>query len=218
MFPTIVYDNFFENPDLVVDLANSLEYKMGDGSWPGVRTDDIGYHHLEFKKLIMDKICRIFYPDSNYQWYAKTVFQKVEGMHEDKYHIKNRGWIHKDKNRLIGGIIFLNKNPEEDTGTSLYTSKKVVVPYSDEQDSCKKRWYTGHDVSDEEYRNCFDSNSENYKQTLAVENVYNRLFMFNGTSYHGVNTYGSIGNTRLTLPIFFGTIQHPEFNFPMYRE
>ena len=36
MFPCIVYDNFFEDPDLVVDLANSLEYEPGDGSWPGV--------------------------------------------------------------------------------------------------------------------------------------------------------------------------------------
>ena len=35
MFPALIYDDFFENPDLVVDLANSLEYKPGDGAWPG---------------------------------------------------------------------------------------------------------------------------------------------------------------------------------------
>lgn len=217
MFPYIVYDNFFDDPDLVVDFANSLEYKMGDGSWPGVRTEDIGYYDYDFKKIIVNKICRLFYPDSKYQWYIKTTFQKVEGMHDDKYHIKNRGWIHKDHSRILGGIIYLDKNPEEDTGTSLYRSRKMVIPYSEEHDSCKKRWYTGQHVSDDEYENYYNSTPENYEETLTVKNVYNRLFMFNGNSHHGVKTYGSVGNTRLTLPFFVSSITHPEYGFPTYR-
>ena len=218
MFPYIVYDNFFEDPDLVVDFANSLEYRMGDGSWPGVRTNDIGHYDYDFKKLVIDKICRLFYPDSDYQWYVKTVFQKVEGMHEDKYHIKNRGWIHKDTTRILGGIIYLDKNPEKDTGTSIYKKRKIAIPYTPEKDACKRKWYTGQDVSDEEYEKYFDSTSENYEEVLKVENVYNRLFMFTGHSHHGVHTYGSVGNTRLTLPFFFTSIHHPTFNFPTFRE
>ena len=41
MFPALIYDDFFENPDLVVDLANSLEYEPGDGV----------YQELELKIL-----------------------------------------------------------------------------------------------------------------------------------------------------------------------
>ena len=50
-------------------------------------------------------------------------------MHEDKYHVKNRGWIHKDISRVIGGIVYLSKDPEEDTGTSLYKNKQLTFPY-----------------------------------------------------------------------------------------
>ena len=53
--PTMVVDNFYEEPDQVRDYALSLEYFKGDrGSWPGVRTklfhefDQVGNKHMEY--------------------------------------------------------------------------------------------------------------------------------------------------------------------------
>jgi len=220
MFPAVIYDDFFENPDLVVDLANSLDYEMGDGAWPGIRTKELGkIKGLKFfADSVADKILGIFYPDKQFAYYAKLVFQKVKGFHEDQFHVKNRGWIHKDSGRAIGGIIYLNKNPEEETGTSLYKNKQLIFQHSHEEDSCKRRWYTGKDVSDEEYHNLFYSNPTHFEETLKVKNVYNRLFMFNGNQYHGAQTYGSHDQTRLTLAFFITFVNHSTHPFPTFRE
>mgnify|MGYP003118723532 FL=1 len=220
MFPALIYDDFFENPDLVVDLANSLEYEPGDGAWPGVRTRELAEIPglKEFRDLFLSKLLRLFYPDNHYDTFAKVVFQKVDGMHEDKYHIKNRGWIHKDISRVIGGIVYLSKDPEEDTGTSLYRNRQLTFPHGLAEDSCKRRWYTKKDVSDEEYHDLFYSNPDHFEETVRVKNVYNRLFMFNGNHYHGVQTYGSLGKTRLTLPFFVSFVNHPSYSYPLFRE
>lgn len=220
MFPTVIYDDFFENPDLVVDLANSLNYEMGDGSWPGIRTEQLGeIEELKFfADSVTDKILRMFYPDKQYSYVAKLMFQKIKGMHEDQFHIKNRGWIHKDHSRSIGGIIYLNKDPEEQTGTSLYKNKQLIFPHNKETDSCKKRWYTGKHVSDEEYSSLFYSNPTNFEETLNVKNVYNRLLMFGGNQYHGAQTYGSIDSIRLTLPFFITFVNHLTYPSPTLRE
>ena len=151
-------------------------------------------------------------------YYAKVVFQKVKGFHEDQFHVKNRGWIHKDSGRAIGGIIYLDKDPEEETGTSMYKNKQLIFPHSHEEDSCKRRWYTGKDVSDEEYHNLFYSNPTHFEETVKVKNVYNRLFMFNGNEYHGVQTYGSHDRTRLTLAFFITYVNHNTYPFPTLRE
>ena len=220
MFPAVIFDDFFENPDLVVELADSLDYEMGDGAWPGVRTEELGkIKGLKFfADSVTDKVLRMFYPDKQFSYYAKLVFQKVKGFHEDQFHVKNRGWIHKDSGRAIGGIIYLDKEPQEETGTSLYKNKQLIFPHSPEEDSMKRRWYTGKDVSDEEYHKLFYSNPTHFEETLKVKNVYNRLFMFNGNEYHGVQTYGSHDRTRLTLAFFITYVNHNTHSFPTLRE
>ena len=220
MFPAVIFDDFFENPDIVVDLANSLDYEIGDGAWPGIRTEELGKIKglKSFADSVTDKILRMFYPDKQFGYYAKLGFQKVKGFHEDQFHVKNRGWIHKDSGRAIGGIIYLDKDPEEETGTSLYKNKQLIFPHSHEEDSCKRRWYTGKDVSDEEYHNLFYSNPTHFEETVKVKNVYNRLFMFNGNEYHGVQTYGSHDRTRLTLAFFITYVNHNTYPFPTIRE
>ena len=217
-FPTIIYDNFFDDPDIIVDFANSLEYEGGDGSWPGKRTDDLQNIDMSFKKYFIDQILLMFYPDKLYDWYAKVRFQKVESMHEDQYHIKNCGWIHKDVTDAAGGIVFLDKNPAEDTGTSLYKKKNIFFPTSKQIVDCKKKWYTGEDVSDEEYASHFHSHSGNFDETVRVKNVYNRLLLFNGNEYHGVHTYGPPDHTRLTLVFFITFVNHVNLNYPLIRQ
>ena len=218
MYPSIVYDNFFDNPDAVVKFANSLEYKKTDGRWPGYRTKDLYEIDEQFKEYIARKIVRIFYPGSDSTWYSSMCFQQVIPMHSDKYHIKNRGWIHLDSVVQFGGIIYLDKNPEDDTGTSLYRLKKTHFQHSDREEEIKRRFYMGENISDDEYEKHFYSTEEYFEETVRVKNVYNRLFLFNGREYHGVQTFGSNNNSRLTLPFFFNHVNHPRFQGPYYRE
>ena len=218
MFPTLIYDNFFDNPDRVVDYANSLEFIDTDtGAWPGKRTNDLSQINPQFKNEVVRKILGTFYPNHEYQYFAKLIFQKITPFHEDKYHIKNRGWIHRDQDRCIGGIIYLNKNPEPDTGTSIYKNKCLTDPYFVEHEQCKRNFYLGKYISDEYYEKHFLSTPENFQEVIRVENVYNRLMMFNGNQYHGVHTYGSSNTERLTLAFFISYVASNNIQPPLLR-
>ena len=42
LYPVTILDNFFEEPDKIVDLALNTEYsEITDGRWPGVRSKNI---------------------------------------------------------------------------------------------------------------------------------------------------------------------------------
>ena len=165
------------------------------------------------------KILNSFYPDNNYIYFATLRFQKITPFHKDKYHPKNRGWIHQDVNRVIGGIIYLNKNPEPDTGTSIYQHNDLTRSYVTDNHQCKTDHYLGRGVPDEHYNQYFDSHlpSSKWTETIRVENVYNRMLLFSGAAYHGVPTYGSPGYERLTLPFFINYVASEDVQPPLYR-
>lgn len=216
MFPICIVDNFFQNPDNVVDFANTLEYNPGNGRWPGVRTDALANVAPMLQSEIGGKIVRLFYPEQDFRFAAEIMFQKVQPMHEDQYHIKNRGWIHRDENQAFGGIIYLTKDPEPNTGTSIFESKtfsEFNVTHANH--AVQKRFYTGEDVSDEEYEENFYSTPDKWRETVKVENVYNRMFMFSSRYAHAVQTFGT--KERLTLAFFFKDICSPSFAPPELR-
>ena len=42
LYPVTILDNFFEEPDKIVDLALNTEYsEITDGRWPGVRSKNL---------------------------------------------------------------------------------------------------------------------------------------------------------------------------------
>jgi len=215
MYPTLILDNFFDCPDRVVEYANSLPFYPGKGNWPGKRTAPLSTFNEVFNQEICQKILNIFYPEDNYMFIAEVCFQKIEPYSEDQYDIKNRGWIHRDDNHHCGGIIYLTKDPEPDTGTSIYESRTIGGNRSNADEDCKVRFYTGQPVSDEEYKKHYYSTPDKWKETVTVENVYNRLFMFNSTAFHGVKTFGT--KERLTISIFFKSICSSKFTPPGIR-
>ena len=64
----------------------------------------------------------------------------------------------------------------------------------------KERHYLGEDIPDEEYDEAFNAMMDQFVETVTVENVYNRLVLFNSKTYHGVKTFGN--KPRLTLNFF----------------
>tara|TARA_R100000030_G_scaffold32570_4_gene24137 strand:+ start:345 stop:992 length:648 start_codon:yes stop_codon:yes gene_type:complete len=215
MYPILIQDNFFDYPDRVVEYANSLPFFPGNGNWPGKRTAPLNTINEVLHQEICTSILKIFYPEDNYMYVAELCFQKIEPFSEDQYDIKNRGWIHRDENYQFGGIIYLNKDPEPDTGTSVYESKTLTGNRSNIDEDCKVRFYQGQPVSDEEYERHFYSTPDKWKETVRVENVYNRLFMFNSKTFHGVNTFGT--RERLTLSFFFKEVCSSKFTPPGIR-
>ena len=216
MYPSIIVDNFFPNPDEIVEYSKQLEYAPDpEGRWPGVRSQHFHLVDKEFHQYLGQRILRNFYHDmSGINWTLVAGFQKTSPFHEDQYHIKNRGWTHHDLASQFGGIIYLNKNPDPDTGTNLYKEKRGYSYQRDEFLAVKEKHYKGETVSDKEYERAYHGISDQFELTTKVEAVYNRLLFFPNTAAHGVETFGSTGE-RLTIA-FFGRVTGA-INPPLYR-
>ena len=203
MYPITVVDGFFDEPDKIVDFAMEQEfYASDDGRWPGKRSKQL----WELDRTLYDwtcvKIMSLFHPEIPRNWEFEIAFQLITPYSKHQYDPKNRGWIHVDKGMTsFGGIIYLNKNPEKDTGTSIYSQKKGWSSQIYSALSVKERFYTGQEVSDEEYEQAWHLVNSQYEETMEVKNVYNRMMLFNCNTFHGVKTFGK-NQDRLTISFF----------------
>lgn len=217
MYPLTIIDNFFEEPDRIVEQSKQYEFKKTDGRWPGIRTDLFGVINPDLNRYIAEKLGRLFYFDKIADWRLYSCFQKCPARHEDQWHPKNRGWIHLDGTVHFGGIIFLDKNPVEDTGTSIYRLKYGHHIVDEEANSVKYAHFLEEDVPDDVYVKAYNRCHDDFEETVKVENVYNRLMLFNNQTYHGVQTYGTMDtDDRLTIA-FFGMFHSWEQTPPLQR-
>ena len=155
IYPYACVDNFFINPDSVVEYSKKLNYINSDGRWPGKRSEKLHLVDKDFFNYVCQKMLAVLYP-SNYQniQYSCTLsFQKISPKD------KGQGLIHTDLPVALTGICYLSKN--ENCGTSIYD-------------------YTSHypNMSHKE-------NNKNWKETIKFNSKYNRLILFDGHAYHG---------------------------------
>lgn len=216
MFPSIIVDNFFPDPDGIVEYSKQFEYSPDpEGRWPGVRSQHFHLADKNFYQYFSQRILRNFYSDlSQTHWTLVGGFQKTKPFCEDQYHIRNRGWIHHDFASQFGGIVYLNKNPDPDTGTNLYVEERGYSYQRNEYLDIKEKHYKGEYVSEEEYATAYYGIRDQFKLTTKVEAVYNRLLLFPNTCAHGVETFGNT-EERLTIA-FFGRVTGA-INPPLYR-
>tara|TARA_B100001250_G_C19485188_1_gene650461 strand:- start:34 stop:684 length:651 start_codon:yes stop_codon:yes gene_type:complete len=199
-YPVTIVDNFFDNPDEIRDLALSLNYPDHNSSWPGRRSLRIENINRSLFHHIGNKIFSIFGKEPPETWDITMQFQRIKPFSENKWDIKNLGWVHNDRNVLFGGIIYLNKNPDRDTGTSIYKAKRGIYDHTREQYAMKTSLYSGEDINIDEYTKHFNEYNNQFVDTIKVDNFYNRLLLFGGDVQHGVRTYGT--EERLTLAFF----------------
>ena len=94
----------------------------------------------------------------------------------------------------------MKKDPEPDTGTSVYKVKQGFSHQFADEIEKKEELYRNESISEEEYEKAFDAVTEQYVETVTIENVYNRLVVFSNKTHHGVKTFGT--KPRLTLNFF----------------
>jgi hypothetical protein len=194
-YPVTVIDNFFDNPDAIVDLAEKSDwYDTVDGNWPGKRTNSLWDIDQEIYKKFGNRIHRIYHDIPPEYWELQAHFQKIEPFPNDK---RNQGWIHTD-GTWFGGIIYLTKDPSPNSGTSIYNAHKVSS-YKVTK-NYKEMLYRGEDVDIDDYNEAWDAMREQYTKTVTVENIYNRFVLFSGQTFHGVETFGT--KPRLTMNFF----------------
>ena len=213
-YPVTIVDNFFEDPDAIVKMAEEMKfYNPNTGNWPGMRTKQISVEEPRFFNYFGNKLHLLFVDSVPEYWNMQCHFQKINPFCEDKYSKRNRGWIHQDHDCWFGGIVYLTKNPEPDTGTSIYKAKNGYSFQMAEEISMKEKIYRSEEVDDKEYDRAYDTMRDQYEETVSVANVYNRMLLFSGNTHHGVQTFGT--TPRLTLN-FFGIGQFGYIN-PVIR-
>ncbi len=133
LYPSIVVDNFFSQPELIVDFASKLKfYQNKDGRWPGKRTESLHLIAPQIHRHVGRKVLATLFPN-NYTKITYNLgdlyFQKISS------EFCNTGWIHVDDPAELTIIIYLSKHKK--CGTSIFDYVKAF-PTNDE--SSKKKF------------------------------------------------------------------------------
>ena len=196
-----IVDDFYNNPDDVVDYANQLEWTQEAGRNHFMRTvgipdvslipylEEITGHHL-----IHDE-------------YAWTSTNDVENFNCSYYKLvqgdehTQPNWIHHDWTTWTG-MIYLSKDVPAEYGTSLWRHKPTG------QDATK--WRSGYYPDGGNENDWFDPLTKNHKRewekTDTFAYKYNRLVLFKGSMYHSVNVPdGPAQYERLNQLLYFNS-------------
>lgn len=217
-FNTVCVDNFFSNTDLILDFVNTLEFKKSeDGRWPGERTKTLYEIDKDLSSLIISKILNNVYDLSKTKitWKSSELsFQKVKPYSNKKNSYKNRGWIHQDGDDYdLAGVIYLTKNANLNSGTSLFKVKNnKKIPDLDilERQNLKFKLHNEEEIEENEYFKEMKNHEDNFDETVTFKNVFNRMIMYDGQTYHRANNFSD--KERLTLVFFIKNIEVENFN------
>ena len=205
-YPLIIKDNFFSDPDAIVNIINHVDYSLSSNNYPGVRTKSLDEINPKLYEHIFQKIFLLLHDQLplRFESNLKVGFHKIKPFVEgDKWDKKNRGWVHKD-GCLFGGVIYLDKNPDKDAGTSIYKSKDGFDVQTQENIDAKELFYSGQLIDDGHYYNAYDRVRNQYEETLKIPNVYNRLVLIPNDQPHAMTTIGDKERNTLVFFCFGG--------------
>ena len=201
-FATTCVDNFFKYPDEMVNLANTLEYKPhSEGMWPGTRSPELHLVNPALKNAICTKYFRLHLAAPMVGYKANAYFQKINAE-------SGKGWVHNDYPYLHTTLIYLTKNCNLNSGTSLYVPKKGVGPIYTTRNNMKKREFNLGKLSTEEAEKFRVESNSDFEETVRFANVYNRCIGFDAMEWHAANEFAQEDEKepRLTLIIFWSEI------------
>lgn len=192
-----VVDNFFEDPYEVRQIGLNLlakEYSciLNDSTknYPGIRyptPNHIATHIINFLEKTFNKSVKNFC--SHYH-----ITSSIHGL----------GMIHQDADsymeNIYAGLIYLNENPPEKSGT-IICNRVHYVDESDIEKSYNSMCLT-HDIKIiTEFAKYRDQHNGNYEIETEIENKFNRLLIYNGNLHHAPYHYfgNNLFNSRLVL-------------------
>ena len=212
LFPTLVVDDFLEDPDYVLCLATNAEYNNPDHTnYPGVASKK-KIHELdqELFDTILQKIFGYYWDLNNpVKFRVDMEFQKIE---------KNgQGIIHLDTTygALAAGVIYLNQDIERDTGTSFYKLLDPDYKIKEEFLDPVARYHAGEILHGHELDSICEKHYNKFEETMRVQNQYNRLVTYDSNVWHTATSYGN--QTRYTLRFFINELESKHQDFPLQR-
>jgi len=207
MYPTYIVDNFFDNPEAIVNLANNLPFPNKGDQSPGRRTESLHKTHNDFFRWSGLRMLSSIFPGETLNFAAKASFQKIPKT------LSEVDFIHQDTGPKLTAIVYLNKN--DISGTSLFklntlfkpkTFKYVDIPTPPMKYDYFKfpEKYKGDKLK--ELQKEKETIRDRFDETLSVSGVYNRLCMFDGHQYHSQHP-NTNKEERLTYIVFFYKIE-----------
>ena len=210
LFPTVTcVDNFFDDPDMVVEKSKKFEYKINRYS-AGSRSELLHIADFEFFNWVNCKIAALFYPNfaDKLSFSAATHFDRVKKTEHDN-------WVHSDADTKYAAIIFLNK--EGTSGTSIYKKKGLHHGAIAKNANVKYDYFeNGHKMTKKQLAHVKkekERNNDHFEKTFHFEGLYNRLIVFDANCFHSFNAMAKAQkNERLTLISFVHDIKFQDEN------
>jgi len=205
IFPSICMDGFFNNPEEIVNYANTLEYTP-DGYSPGFRTQPLHEINFDFFNNICLKQLALLFPNNSgdLMFGARCRFQRVPANH------KFTDWIHTDDPSVLTTIIYLTNGCS--AGTNIYKTSlfKKEIATKVKYDYYKQMINNKLSKNKmEELKKVHKEHFEAYEETISFKGIYNRFIAFDASSLHGAQSYVSNkSKDRLTLITFFDYINN----------
>lgn len=197
--PTIVIDNFYENPELWREFALDLEFYKGNrGSWPGVRSDFLQNLDSELFRLLSSKLMHVL-NDYGYCEFLElqTTFQLIDETYGE-------GWVHDDDPHFtVAGLIYLNLEAPVGAGTTLYSNQ---TDFNGEvySEIFMNDVLVATDEEREKHAKYRKDQRAHFTPTTTIESVFNRCIIFDPRTWHSANTFfgKEKSDTRLTQVFF----------------
>jgi hypothetical protein len=207
-FNSVCVDDFFSDPDLIRNFGLSIKKNPSiDGKWPGLRTPNLWEINSIFHNQFLLKVFSAYFDlrYTNVKWKNSNVhFQQVKKFDSDENNVKNCGWIHRDSDTDLAGLVYLTKNPNLNSGTSLFELKKdTIYPQDDGMffQTAKEDLYKNN-ITVDDYEKKWQSWNNLYYEKTIFKNVYNRLIAYDGQELHRANNFFNENEDRLTLVFF----------------
>ena len=208
-FPITIVDDFFPDPDAVLELAEKVDYDQPKKTnYPGVSSSKRLYEIDErLAQYTIKKMLSTYWdPDSHeFHWNVDSDFQKITP-HKNPY--LNKGLIHTDNivGHLATAIVYLNKNDSYNAGTSFYYKKDGLESSLISSESINQSYIqqtnefheTG--VETERLTKEIENHRKHFEETMRVQAKYNRMVLFPSEMWHSQTTYGD--ETRYTVRCF----------------
>ena len=194
-----VVDNFFEDPYRVRQIGLDLlaeEYNciLNDSieNYPGIRCSvpsNISSYIINFlEKTLTTNIANF-----------SCAFHITSGIHR-------LGLIHRDKLKYAG-LVYLNENPVEHSGTILCTPIANINVLEQKNDFPIAS--STHDIKIiTEFADYKEEYNKNFNIKLELTNKFNRIVLYEGTHYHAPYYYfgNNLFNSRLVLVFWFDLV------------
>lgn len=197
--PTIVTDNFYENPELWREFALDLEFYKGNrGSWPGVRSDFLQNLDSKLFDLFSSKLMYILNQYGYTQFLElQTTFQLIDETYGE-------GWVHDDDPHFtVAGLVYLNVDAPVGAGTTLYSNQSDFngEVYSE---IFMNDVLVASDEEREKHTKYRQEQRAHFTPTTTIESVFNRCIIFDPRTWHSANKFfgKEKQDTRLTQVFF----------------